>query len=107
MCFNKMPIYCRSIHLCNNAIQGNKENGIRSSELPDENMWYHTEFIDWLSARGAESAWSKIIYPGMKQAITAAMRCSQDIIESRKVNSLGPTFSAGSTFCILFASYGN
>ncbi len=82
-----MFLYFRSIHLCNNAIQGKKENGVRSSELPDENMWYHTEFIDWLSARGAESAWSKIIYPGMKQAIVAAMRCTQDIIESRKVFS--------------------
>ena len=39
----------QSIHLSNNAIQKHYKNGPRSSSLPDENMWTHLEFKDYLA----------------------------------------------------------
>ena len=37
-----------AIHLSNNAIQCNYENGQRSDKLPDENMWTSDDFQDYL-----------------------------------------------------------
>ena len=49
-------------------------------------MWTHEDFISYLSSRGAEGVWEEEVYPGMKRAINAALLCTQDIIEYRKVS---------------------
>ena len=82
---NYYILFCRAIHLSNNAIQGKKVNGPRSGLLPDENMWTHEDFKNFLAGRGASDIWDGIVYPGMKQAINAALLCTQDIVECRKV----------------------
>ncbi|XP_025106336.1 tubulin glycylase 3C-like isoform X4 [Pomacea canaliculata] len=74
----------QSIHLSNNAIQKYCRNGPRSKLLPDENMWTHEQFKDYLSKKKMPHAWDEIIYPGMKQAIICSLLCAQDLVECRK-----------------------
>ncbi|CAF0875314.1 unnamed protein product [Brachionus calyciflorus] len=76
----------QSVHLCNYSIQKNYKNDAdRSDELPHENMWTSSEFIDkYLKKRNQTHAWDDIIYPGMKNAIISSMQATQDIIETRK-----------------------
>ena len=76
----------QSIHLCNYSIQKNYKNDTeRHNELPAENMWSQTDFIDkFLSRSSKPDAWETIIYPGMKNAILSCMQSVQEIIESRK-----------------------
>ena len=83
-------VFYRAIHLSNNAIQGKKVNGPRSSELPEDNMWTHEDFKSYLADRGAGNVWDEVVYPGMKQAINAALLCTQDIVECRKVSTQDP-----------------
>ncbi|CAH1784132.1 unnamed protein product [Owenia fusiformis] len=73
-----------AIHLSNNAIQKNYDNGIRSDKLPDENMWFHTEFKEHLSKIGRPTVWDDVIYPGMKKAILCSLLTAQDVVECRK-----------------------
>ncbi|KAA0184643.1 Tubulin tyrosine ligase family member 3 [Fasciolopsis buskii] len=40
--------FSEAVHLSNNSIQHKYGNGPRSSELPEENMWYLSQFQDWL-----------------------------------------------------------
>ena len=73
--------------MSNNAIQGKKVNGPRATELPDDNMWTNEDFKSYLADRGAADVWDEVVYPGMKQAINAALLCTQDIVEYRKVGA--------------------
>ena len=79
---------CASSHLCNYSIQKKYKNDAeRSDELPEENMWSSSEFIDKYLNRGNKSqrdAWQRVIYPGMKNAIICSMLSTQDIVEQRK-----------------------
>ncbi|CAH1783741.1 unnamed protein product [Owenia fusiformis] len=75
----------RAIHLCNNSVQKYYTVGERSTSLPDDNMWTHTEFVNYLADQGhAENVWQNIVYSGMKNAIICSMTASQDAIEYRK-----------------------
>ncbi|XP_064605541.1 tubulin tyrosine ligase 3-like isoform X2 [Liolophura sinensis] len=73
-----------SIHLSNNAIQKNYKNGPRSTMLPQENMWSHYEFKEFLNKRRQGHKWEELIYPGMKKAIICALLATQDLVEYRK-----------------------
>ncbi|ESO84411.1 hypothetical protein LOTGIDRAFT_168866 [Lottia gigantea] len=73
-----------SIHLSNNAIQKHYKNGPRSNQLPDDNMWTHEQFKDYLKTKNVGNLWDDMIYPGMKKAIQCALLTAQDIIEYRK-----------------------
>ncbi|KAH9487791.1 Tubulin monoglycylase ttll3 [Bulinus truncatus] len=74
----------QSIHLSNNAIQKHYKNGPRSPRLPDENMWTHHEFKDYLKNKKQPNAWDEIIYPNMKKAIICSLLVTQDLVEYRK-----------------------
>ncbi|KAL3852340.1 hypothetical protein ACJMK2_015997 [Sinanodonta woodiana] len=75
-----------SIHLSNNAIQKHYKNGPRSSRLPDENMWSHEEFKDYLKTKKLGHIWDDHIYPTMKKSIVCALLTTQDIVEFRKAS---------------------
>lgn len=92
----------QSVHLCNYSIQKYYKNDAeRSDELPDENMWSSTEFVEnYLTKINKRSAWEEIVYPGMKNAILSAMLSVQDIIEPRKntFELYGADFMIGEDF---------
>ncbi|CAE1176234.1 TTLL3_8 [Acanthosepion pharaonis] len=73
-----------SIHLCNNAVQKNYKNGPRAKELPENNMWTHHQFQEYLRNRSLPNIWDELIYPGMKKAIICSMFVSQELVEPRK-----------------------
>lgn len=75
----------RSIHLSNNSIQSKYENGVRSKNLPDDNMWHSLTFREYLAHRGQGQAWDEIIYPGMKKAIICSLLSTQDTMCNSKV----------------------
>lgn len=66
-----------AIHLSNNAIQCKYLNGERSGELPDENMWDCYQFKEYLRSLKKEKFWDEVIYPGMRDALVAAMLAAQ------------------------------
>ena len=85
---------CRAVHLSNFSVQKNFENSaLRSSMLPEENMWTSGEFQQYLRNWGCGSVWRDSIYPGMKKAVIAALQCTQDIVEMRKVRTEAACFS--------------
>lgn len=43
-----LDTFDEAIHLSNNAIQKNYKNGPRSSKLPNDNMWTHDQFKDYI-----------------------------------------------------------
>ncbi|KAK4470668.1 hypothetical protein MN116_006200 [Schistosoma mekongi] len=76
--------FSESIHLCNNCIQHKYKNGLRSSKLPDENMWTWEQFQNWLTEQGQPNLWTEKIQPSMKSAVLNALLSSQESIEPRK-----------------------
>ncbi|XP_052214248.1 tubulin glycylase 3B-like isoform X4 [Dreissena polymorpha] len=78
--------YDESIHLSNNAIQKHYKNGVRSKELPQENMWTHETFKEFTKKQGAGNVWDALIYPGMKKAIICSLLSTQDLVEYRKAS---------------------
>jgi tubulin monoglycylase TTLL3/8 len=76
----------QNVHLCNYSIQKNyKNDSNRSPELPEENMWTSSEFVEnYLKRINCQNAWNDIIYPGMKNSIVCSMLSAQDIVEVRK-----------------------
>ncbi|TNN17497.1 Tubulin monoglycylase TTLL3, partial [Schistosoma japonicum] len=76
--------FSESIHLCNNCIQHKYKNGLRSSKLPDENMWTWEQFLSWLTEQGQPNLWTEKIQPSMKSAVLNALLSSQESIEPRK-----------------------
>ncbi|XP_045619331.2 LOW QUALITY PROTEIN: tubulin glycylase 3E [Procambarus clarkii] len=73
-----------AIHLSNNAIQCKYLNGERSGELPDENMWDCQQFKEYLRGLKKEGMWEEVIYPGMRDALVAAMLAAQVEMDSFK-----------------------
>ncbi|CAH1183139.1 unnamed protein product [Phaedon cochleariae] len=73
-----------SIHLTNNSVQS-KYNRVTSKDisLPSYNMWDSNQFKNYLSDIGYPKAFAEIIYPGMKESITAAVLMHQDSIDRR------------------------
>lgn len=72
-----------SIHLTNNSIQQRYNTTSRDVALPDYNMWDSKQFKCYLNNIGYPAAFSKIIYPGMKESITAAILMNQDKLSKR------------------------
>uniref|UniRef100_T1J1B7 Tubulin--tyrosine ligase-like protein 9 n=1 Tax=Strigamia maritima TaxID=126957 RepID=T1J1B7_STRMM len=73
-----------AVHLCNNAVQRRYMHEERPSVLPRYAMWSSDEFKDFLHKRGKSLVWDKIIYPGMKEAVTASMIAAQDMMDAKK-----------------------
>ncbi|XP_063842588.1 tubulin monoglycylase TTLL3-like [Scylla paramamosain] len=73
-----------AVHLSNNAIQCKYLNGERSGELPEENMWDVHQFKDYLKGVKKEGKWEEVIYPGMRDALVAAMLAAQVEMDSFK-----------------------
>ncbi|KAK4879115.1 hypothetical protein RN001_007261 [Aquatica leii] len=74
-----------AIHLTNNSIQHKYKNcPTRSSELPPCNMWDSNQFKEYLSSIGNPNVFDEIIYPSMKEAITAAIIMNQGSLDTRK-----------------------
>ncbi|XP_042230621.1 tubulin monoglycylase TTLL3-like isoform X2 [Homarus americanus] len=73
-----------AVHLSNNAIQCKYLNGERSGELPDENMWDCHQFKEYLRGLKKEGKWEEVIYPGMRDALVAAMLAAQVEMDSFK-----------------------
>ncbi|XP_029634148.1 tubulin monoglycylase TTLL3-like isoform X2 [Octopus sinensis] len=73
-----------SIHLCNNVIQRNYKNGPRAKELPENNMWTHHQFKNYLRMQSSSDLWEESIYPKIKKAIICSVIVSQELVESRK-----------------------
>ncbi|KAF5269211.1 hypothetical protein FQR65_LT02512 [Abscondita terminalis] len=74
-----------SVHLTNNSIQSKYKNcSTRSKLLPVSNMWDTKQFRNYLCSIGKPDIYDRLIYPGMKQAITAAILMNQDALDKRK-----------------------
>ncbi|KAF2354393.1 Tubulin-tyrosine ligase/Tubulin polyglutamylase [Trinorchestia longiramus] len=73
-----------AVHLSNNAIQCKYANGRRHPRLPQENMWDSNTFEAFLEESGWEGAWRETVYPGMKDALVAAMLATQVQMDSFK-----------------------
>ncbi|CAF1150656.1 unnamed protein product [Rotaria sordida] len=76
----------QNVHLCNYSIQKHyKNNSNRHIDLPVENMWTNSEFIEkYLKPNKLDDKWDSYIYPAMKDAIICSMLVAQDTIEPRK-----------------------
>ncbi|CAF4045375.1 unnamed protein product, partial [Rotaria sp. Silwood2] len=76
----------QNVHLCNYSIQKHyKNNSNRHIDLPVENMWTNSEFIEkYLKPNKLADKWNSYIYPAMKDAIICSMLVAQDTIEPRK-----------------------
>ncbi|KAI4464418.1 tubulin monoglycylase ttll3 [Holotrichia oblita] len=73
-----------SIHLTNNSVQCKYQNSNRDPALPEYNMWDSHKFKSYLEMIGYPNVFDEIIYPGMRQCITAAILIHQDYINTRK-----------------------
>nr|XP_022901851.1 tubulin glycylase 3A-like isoform X1 [Onthophagus taurus] len=73
-----------SIHLTNNSVQCKYRNVNRDPALPDHNMWDSNRFKTYLETIGYPNAYDAIIYPGMKQCITASILIHQENINTRR-----------------------
>ncbi|UJR08277.1 hypothetical protein I4U23_012549 [Adineta vaga] len=76
----------QNVHLCNHAIQKHyRNNSNRHHDLPVENMWRNSEFIEkYLRPKKLAGKWDSFIYPAMKEAIICSMLVAQDTIDTRK-----------------------
>ncbi|RZC31981.1 tubulin glycylase 3A-like, partial [Asbolus verrucosus] len=73
-----------SIHLTNNSVQCKYKNASIDAALPSFNMWDSNDFQKYLTNIGYSKAFKNIIYPGMKQCITAAVLMHQDKMVIRR-----------------------
>ena len=73
-----------SIHLTNNSVQCKYNSVNRDPQLPDHNMWDSERFRRYLNTIGHLDAYNDIIYPGMKQCITAAVLSHQESLSTRR-----------------------
>ncbi|CAG9826383.1 unnamed protein product [Diabrotica balteata] len=73
-----------SIHLTNNSIQCKYQNQTRDMNLPSFNMWDSVQFRNYLSDIGHPTVYNKIIFPGMKECITAAVLTHYENMDQRQ-----------------------
>lgn len=73
-----------SIHLTNNSVQKKYETSLIDAELPSYNMWDSGQFENYLSNIGYPDNFKNIVYPGMKQCITAAVLMHQNKMIKRR-----------------------
>ncbi|XP_030338130.1 tubulin monoglycylase TTLL3-like [Strigops habroptila] len=74
-----------SQHLCNVAIQKQwRLSGGRHPKLPRDLIWSSQQFQLYLQQAGHVEAWEKVIVPGMKEAVVAALHSAQELVGSRK-----------------------
>ncbi|XP_056645474.1 tubulin glycylase 3B-like [Diorhabda sublineata] len=72
-----------SIHLTNNSVQSKYQNHTKDFNLPSFNMWDSSQFMNYLSDIGYPKVYKEIIYPGMKECITAAVLTHYENMEAR------------------------
>ncbi|CAG9767548.1 unnamed protein product [Ceutorhynchus assimilis] len=90
-----------SIHLTNNSVQAKYLNRCtRDPLLPTYGMWNSEQFQNYLCDIGYPNIFGNVIYPGMKQCITAAMIAHRDKIDKRKncFELYGADFMLSETF---------
>lgn len=73
-----------SIHLTNNSVQVRYKNGIRDAKLPSHNMWDSHQFKKHLNSMGCPKVFDEVIYPGMKQAIVAAVLICRGTVKPKR-----------------------
>ncbi|KAI4504527.1 hypothetical protein M0802_000077 [Mischocyttarus mexicanus] len=74
-----------SIHLCNTTVQLKYRKSPRTNlQLPNEFHWNLQNFKDYLRSRNEETAWEKIIRPGIKQNLIGVLLASQEYMVNRK-----------------------
>ncbi|CAH1104570.1 unnamed protein product [Psylliodes chrysocephalus] len=73
-----------SIHLTNNSVQCKYRNAHQDPHLPTYCMWDSNEFRTYLIGKGQPSAFNDIVYPGMKECITAAVLMHHENMEKRR-----------------------
>ncbi|XP_074031075.1 tubulin glycylase 3A isoform X2 [Leptinotarsa decemlineata] len=73
-----------SIHLTNNSVQSRYKKASTDIILPSYNMWDSSQFKNYLSNVGYPQAFDDIIYPGMKESITAAVLMHQESFDQRR-----------------------
>ncbi|XP_076625728.1 tubulin glycylase 3A-like isoform X3 [Colletes latitarsis] len=74
-----------SIHLCNTTVQLKYRKTLRPNlQIPNELHWNLQKFKEYLKATDRESAWEKLIKPGIKQNLVGALLASQENMVNRK-----------------------
>ncbi|XP_043791514.1 tubulin glycylase 3A-like isoform X2 [Apis laboriosa] len=74
-----------SIHLCNTTVQLKYRKTVNEGALiPNELHWNLHNFKEYLKATDRESAWEKLIKPGIKQNLIGALLASQENMVNRK-----------------------
>ncbi|XP_053978542.1 tubulin glycylase 3A-like isoform X1 [Hylaeus volcanicus] len=74
-----------SIHLCNTTVQLKYRKTLRPNlQIPSELHWNLQKFKEYLKATDRDSAWDKLIKPGIKQNLIGALLASQENMVNRK-----------------------
>ncbi|KAG5877281.1 hypothetical protein JTB14_021416 [Gonioctena quinquepunctata] len=73
-----------SIHLTNNSVQSRYSRLSKDITLPSYNMWDSNQLKNYLSNVGFPKVFDDIIFPGMKECITAAVLMHQECVDQRK-----------------------
>ncbi|NXS88439.1 TTLL3 monoglycylase, partial [Erpornis zantholeuca] len=71
-------------HLCNVSVQKRYKTSQPDPRVPPDKIWSNKQFQAHLARLGRADAWHRVIVPGMKAAIRNALRCTQDLVGSRK-----------------------
>ncbi|XP_076643205.1 tubulin glycylase 3A-like [Halictus rubicundus] len=74
-----------SIHLCNTTVQLKYRKTVKSNaQIPSELHWNLQRFKEYLKSMDRESAWEKLIKPGIKQNLIGALLASQENMVNRR-----------------------
>ncbi|XP_076544171.1 tubulin glycylase 3A-like isoform X2 [Osmia lignaria lignaria] len=74
-----------SIHLCNTTVQLKYRKTVKQySQIPSELHWNLQKFKEYLKTTNRESAWERVIEPGIKQNLIGALLASQENMVNRK-----------------------
>ncbi|NWS68687.1 TTLL3 monoglycylase, partial [Crotophaga sulcirostris] len=72
-------------HLCNVSIQKQfKPARGWHPQLPPDRIWSSWQLQAYLAQIGQADAWHQVMVPGMKAAVLAALRSTQEVVEYRK-----------------------
>ncbi|XP_010012700.1 PREDICTED: tubulin monoglycylase TTLL3-like, partial [Nestor notabilis] len=81
-CSRPFSLHClhRSRHLCNVSIQKHwRLSRGRHPKLPPDLIWSSHQFQIYLQRAGHAEAWEKVMVPGMKEAVVAALCSAQEL----------------------------